>query len=175
MAKNLFARAEEMPEGNEDETSQADMSEDAAEGGEDEGGAGESEAYKAALKLAKTKLYEEGAGEGLMKAMQSAPSVGQALAEQTLTMMEMLDQMTNGSVPDEEVIMLGIELMGEVAEIAEAGGVQVSGREIASGMRQMLTGLVSAMGGDASEVEAAMAMVPDEQVGGVLDEQRGMA
>jgi hypothetical protein len=136
----------------------------------DVGNPDEHPAYNEAITLAKRKLYEEGAGEGLMKALQTAPEIGAALAEQTFAMMEMLDQMTEGQVPDELVMTLGIELMGEVVEIAEAGGVEVAGRDMAAGMRALITKLVTALGGDMTQVGAAMDQLPVDKVGELMEQ-----
>lgn len=130
-------------------------------------------AYAEARAMLLERLYEAGAGQGLMQALQQAPDIPSALAEQSMLILDMLDQMTENEVPDEYVVPLAVDVMTEVVEIAIAGGIEVSTSDMAAGMRELIKTLITTMGGDATDVAAAMDQVPADELGGVMQSQMG--
>lgn len=127
-------------------------------------------AYEEAVELVQTKLYDENLADGIGEAIMTADDKVQAVADQALTLASLVDEATGGSVPDDMVLTLGLEILGEVAEIAEQVGAQLGGREIAAAARMFIAEAVKGMGGDAADIEQAMAAVGDDQVGAVLEE-----
>lgn len=151
-------KAHEMAEGPDME-----RREDAAEG---EGGEQrESPEYLKARELMLSKLYEEGAAEGIANAMASAPDVVQGIVDQSMTLADVMEQATQGSVPDEEVMSFVIDIVQEVVDIAQGSGIQVSNGQIASAVREVLAQVVENLGGDSTSIRQEMGQMDPEQVG----------
>lgn len=141
----------------------------AAAGGSAEGG-DQGGAYEEAMGMARKALYEAEAARDVAKAMRSAPSPEQGLADTAYEMVSIVDEATQGRVPDEDLVPLAAEILGEVADIAQAAGVQVKGSVIAKAMQLMLVRYVTEQGMDPSQLQAAMAQVDTEQLGAKLEQ-----
>ena len=85
-------------------------------------------------------------------------------------MVAIADEATNGEIPDEELIAFASEVLGEVADIANAAGVPVGGAQIAKAVQLMLLRFVTEQGIDTTQLQQAMAAVPPEQVGSMLEQ-----
>ena len=62
------------------------------------------------------------------------------------------------------------EVLGEVADIAMAAGVDVKGATIAKAVQLMLVRYVTDQGLDATQLQQAMAQVNHEQLGAAMDQ-----
>lgn len=125
----------------------------------------ESPEYLKARELMLSKLYEEGAAEGIGQAMASAPSVVQSIVDQSMALADAMEQATQGSVPDEEVMSFVIDIVQEVVEIGQAGGLKISNRDIAEAVREVLAQVVENLGGDSGAIRAEMGQMNPEEVG----------
>lgn len=133
-------------------------------------GAGERDpAYDAAIKLAMDALYGAEAARDVAQAIRSAQDPVEALANTAYEMVQVVDERTEGQVPDELLVALASEVLGEVVEIAQAAGVQVGGREIAEAMRTMILRFVAEQGGDISQLQQAMGQIDTSQLGALMD------
>lgn len=124
---------------------------------------GESEQYSAAIEYAMQALYKNGGAKQLAQALRSADDPAQAMADAAYQILQIIDEQTDGSLPDEELAPLAVDVLTEVAEVAEAAGVQVDGQAVAGAMRQMLLRFVQENGGDTSQLEQAMSQVDMSQ------------
>lgn len=139
-----------------------------------EQGGDTSPAFKAAFDLAMQSLYGDGAAaKDVVQAMKSAGDPVDALADTAYRMVEIVDEKTGGTVPDEEMVALAANILGEVAEIAKAAGIQVNGKTIADATRNMLVRYVTEQGMDASQLQQAMGQVDTGQLGAALDKMGG--
>lgn len=130
-------------------------------------------AYLQAMELMLSKLYEEGAAQGIAQALQSAPDPVQGIVEQTMNMVEVLEDATQGSVPDELVMLVVMNIIEEIVGIAQASGMQVGGREIAEVVREVLAQVVENLGGDSSAIREEMGAIDPNEVGAQLDQMEG--
>jgi hypothetical protein len=148
---NVFdkAQAEQMPEGME----------------QDDGMGEDNPEYMQARELMLSKLYEEGAAEGIAQALQSAQSPVEGIVDQSMSLADAMEQATQGSVPDELVMMFVIDIVQEVVEIAQAAGMQVADRDIAEAIREVLAQVIENLGGDSSQIREEMGQMDPEQVG----------
>lgn len=128
--------------------------------------------YQMALEEARSRLYSKEVAEGLARALLSAPDVATGIADQTKALLEATDELTQNTVPDELYMMLGIELMSDVAEMAEAAGMTVTGTDLVKAMRQFMLGVIEDLGGDVNDLNAAMSQIDPQQAGGMLDQLR---
>lgn len=120
--------------------------------------------FKKAVQMAQRSLYEKGAAEKLAQTLLEAPSIAEGLADASYNMLQMVDDMTDGSVPDELFMMLGITLMGEVCDIAAAAGKPPQPRDIAQAMQQLMLHVVEDSGGDTSQLREVMASIPADTI-----------
>ena len=166
---NLFDKAKQPVEPPEEQVTDTMPESDPAEQATDETGGTDNPAYMKAKELVLSKLYEEGLSEGLLKAIKSSPDLASGLAEQAQVVLSVADDNTGGSIPDELYMMFGIEMLGEVAEIAKAGGLPVNSTVIAAASQKFITNVVDDLGGDTTQVKAAMAQMDPAQVGKAID------
>lgn len=128
--------------------------------------------YLKAKELAMSKLYEEGAAQQIGMALQKAPSLLQGLVEQSLVLFSSVDEATGGTVPDNLLLLLGLDMLSEVAEIANAAGLPVDSTTVASAVQKFILAVVEDMGGDTAEVEQAMSQIDPAQVGSAFDKSQ---
>jgi hypothetical protein len=126
-----------------------------AEGGPDEN----DPAFQAALQYAMEALYSNGAAKDVAKALKSAPDPVAGLADTAYEMVSVVDERTDGLVPDELLILLAVTILQEVAEIGEAAGVDTSPTNVAEAFKQMLLRFLGEQGMDTTQLEQAMAQV----------------
>ena len=166
-------QAAEVPDGDQSAEPGTDAAADPVpQGGpQDDGGDPDpnNPAYLKAKELAMSKLYEEGAGKEIAAALQKAPSLLQGLVEQSLVLFSSVDEATNGSVPDNLLLLLGLDMLNEVAEIANSAGLPVDSKTIAEAVQKFILAVVQDLGGDTSQVEQAMSQIDPAQVGMALD------
>ena len=86
-------------------------------------------------------------------------------------MVSIADERTQGSIPDEQLVPFAAEVLGEVADIAQATGIEVKGATIAKAMQMMLVRYVTEQGMDPTQLQAAMAKVDPEALGAKLDKE----
>lgn len=116
-------------------------------------------AFQAALEFAMQALYENGAARDVAQSLQSAPDPVAGLADTAYEMVSLVDERTEGQVPDEMIVLLAVAILQEVAEIGEAAGVDVSPNNLAEAFKQMLLRFLADQGLNTAELEQAMAQV----------------
>ena len=131
---------------------------------------GGGDALQRAMDVVQKALYGAEAARDVAKAMKSASDPAEGLAMTAYEMVAIADEATNGEIPDEDLIGFASEVLGEVADIANAAGVPVGGAQIAKAVQLMLVRFVTEQGIDPSQLQQAMAAVPPEQVGAMLEQ-----
>ena len=127
---------------------------------DDEEGPDENDpAFQSALQLAMQALYENGAARDVAQSLRSAQDPVQGLADTAYEMVSVVDERTEGAVPDELLILLSITILQEVAEIGEAAGIDTSPTNVAEAFKQMLLRFLGEQGMDTTQLEQAMAEV----------------
>lgn len=123
-----------------------------------------------ALSMVQEKLYDGNVADGIAQALQSAPDPISGLVDQATTLLGVSEELTQGVVPDEAFMMFAIALMGEVVEIGQASGMEITGRDIAEAMRRFIQTAVESMGGDTSQIAEVMNSVNVDEVGAALEQ-----
>ena len=113
-------------------------------------------AFVAATKLAMQALYEKGAAQDVAKQMRATDDHVKALSDIAYEMTSVIDEKTQGQVPDELIMMLAIKVLTEVGDIAEAAGIPVSAQDIAGAFKDMLLRFLGENGMDTSQLQQAM-------------------
>jgi len=128
-------------------------------------------AYDEGMAIVRKALYGAKAAKDMAKALKTAQDPAQGLADAAYQMVTIADEATNGSIPDERLIDFASEVLGEVADIATAAGVEIKGAQIARAVQIMLLRYVAEQGLDITELQAAMAQVDPDALGAQLDKE----
>lgn len=129
------------------------------------------DAYDEGMSIVRKALYGAEAAREVAKAMKTAQDPSQGLADTAYQMVTIADEATKGAIPDERLIEFASEVLGEVADIATAAGLEIKGAQIAKAVQIMLLRYVAEQGLDITQLQAAMAKVDPEQVGAALDKE----
>ena len=127
-------------------------------------------AFLAAVKLAMQALYEDGAAQDVAKQIRAAQDPVQGMAEIAYEMTSVIDERTQGEVPDELIMLLAIKVLTEVGDIAEAAGIQVTAAEIAGAFKTMLLRFLGENGMDTTQLDQAMSQIDPK----VFEESQGV-
>lgn len=159
-------------QGESPKDSSADMREDVAEGeapdGQTPGGAIDSEKFMYVVEAALTDK-KSGLMEQIADAMSSAKDLPQSLADAAYDLVASIDEKTGGGLPDEDLASAAAETLGLIAEVAEAAGQQITGREISSATKLMISRFMEESGD--AEGMAALEQQDADAVGAQLDQQ----
>lgn len=127
-------------------------------------------AFGAAMELAMKALYEGGAAKDVAAQLKSSPSTVEGLANVAYEMTSVVDERTDGQVPDELIVILGASILQEVADIAEAAGMKPSAQDVAEAFKQMLLRFLGEQGVDTTQLQQAMDEVDPAAFNQVADE-----
>jgi hypothetical protein len=116
-------------------------------------------------------LYGAEAARDVAAGLKKARDPAQGLADTAYEMVTLADEATEGAIPDEQLIAFASEVLGEVADIATAAGVKVSGATIAKAVQTMLLRYVAEQGLDITQLQQAMSQVDPEEVGMTLEKE----
>lgn len=138
----------------------------ADEGSQDESDPG----YQQALKFAMDALYKSGAAQQIAKQISGSESVPDALSDVAYNIITIADEKTNGAVPDELLVLFASSVLKEVADIADAAGVEVKSADLAAAMKTMILRYLGEQGVDTTQLQGAMdkvdpSMFDSEEVG----------
>lgn len=131
------------------------------------------QAYQQAISLAMESLYGKEAAKNVAKSLRGAPSVVEGLANTAYEITSILDERTNGKVPDELLVLLATNVLEEVADIADAAGLKVSPADAALALKQMILRFLGEQGVDTTQLQQAMDQVDPEEFNRAANEQGG--
>lgn len=120
-------------------------------------------AYQQAISLAMEALYGKEAAKNVAKSLRGAPSVVEGLANTAYEITSILDERTDGKVPDELLVLLATNVLEEVADIADAAGVSVTPADAALALKQMILRFLGEQGVDTTQLQQAMDQVDPEE------------
>lgn len=120
-------------------------------------------AFQQAMQYAMEALYDKGAAKDIAKQLKAAPSPVQGASDIAYEVTSVVDERTDGQVPDELIVLLGMKILEEVVEIADAAGMQLSPVDVADAFKQMLLRYLGEQGMDTTQLEQAMNSI-DPQV-----------
>jgi hypothetical protein len=115
--------------------------------------------FKSAVAYAMQVLYEQQAAKDVSKSLKAAPSVAEGMANVAYDISSIVDDKTKGAVPDELIILLGMRILEEVADIAEASGLKPSTQDVAQAFKTMLLRFLGENGMDTTQLQQAMDQV----------------
>lgn len=115
--------------------------------------------FQAALKYAMQVLYEKGAAKDIAQQIRSANDPVDGLADIAYNITQIVDEQTQGAVPDEMLVPLAMKILEEVVQIAEAAQVKVAPADVAGAFKQMILRYLGEQGIDTSQLQQAMDQV----------------
>lgn len=119
--------------------------------------------YQAALEFAMKALYSEKAAKDIAKTLRTSNEPSEALATISYEIMSIIDERTQGAVPDELLALLATNILEEVASIAEAANVPVQPSDLALALKQMILRFLGEQGIDTTQLQQAMDQVNPEE------------
>jgi hypothetical protein len=112
--------------------------------------------FQTAMEFAMKALYSDQAAKDIAQSLKSAPDIVEALANTAYEVTSIVDERTDGAVPDDLILVLGMQILGEVVQIGQAAGVEYMPSEIASAFKQMLLRYLGEQGVDTSQLQQSM-------------------
>ena len=113
-------------------------------------------AFQAAIAYAMEVLYDKGAAKDIAKQLKAAPSPVDGASDIAYEVVSVVDERTDGAVPDELIILLGMKILEEVVEIADAAGLEMAPVDVADAFKKMLLRYLGEQGMDTTQLEQAM-------------------
>lgn len=113
--------------------------------------------FQSALQYAMQVLYEKGAAKDIasqVKAAQGNPVEGIANIAYEIT--SVVDEKTEGAVPDELLVPLAMQILEEVVEISEAAGIKLAPTDVAAAFKQMILRYLGEQGVDTTQLQQGM-------------------
>lgn len=116
--------------------------------------------FQQAMQFAMEVLYSKGEAKNVATTLQAkGDSPAQALADTAYEITSIVDEKTEGRVPDELLVLLASRILEEVADIAEAAGFKLQPADIAEALKQMILRFLGEQGVDTTQLQAAMDQV----------------
>ena len=119
--------------------------------------------YTAALKFAMQALYQGNAAEGVAKSLRNAQDPVDGLANAAYDITSIVEERTQGAVPDELFALLATKILQEVADIGEAAGMDYKPADIAMALKTMILRYLGEQGMDTTQLQQAMDQVDPEE------------
>lgn len=127
--------------------------------------------YIQALSFAMDVLYEKEAAKNVARSLRGAQDPVEALANTAYEITSIVDERTDGNVPDDYLVLLATRILEEVAEIAEAAGIQIRPSDIALALKQMILRYLGEQGVDTTQLQRAMDQVNPEEFNAMAMEE----
>lgn len=116
-------------------------------------------AFQQALTFAYEALYKNEAAKDVAKQLKAAPSLADGMADVAYNITQIIDERTDGQVPDELLMPLAMQVLEEVGEIAEAAGMQPQPEDVAGAFKTMILRYMGEQGVDTTQLQQAMDQV----------------
>lgn len=154
---------------------QEQMQETGTTGGGEAATPEEQAAYERVVLAGMKVLYSQETHQNIVQMLgQGEPA--EAMATAVTIVMSQLDERSGGKIPEVVIFPAAAELLGQVAEIAEAAKVaQVDDRVVARAMQILVVKLADQYGIDPADAQALVQSVEPEQLQQIVAEQQQIA
>lgn len=149
-----------------DDSAQHEMAEGEAPEANDTSGGPDPDSdpnYTGALKFAMQALYQNGAAEGVAESLRTSRDPVEGLSNTAYEITSIVEERTQGAVPDELFALLATKILQEVADIGEAAGMNYKPSDIALALKQMILRYLGEQGMDTTQLQQAMDQVDPEE------------
>lgn len=119
--------------------------------------------YQQAMEFAMEAMYGQGAAKEMAKSLKAGGDPVEAMANTAYEIVSIVDERTDGAIPDELLVLFASRILEEVAEIAEAAGVQFQPSDVALALKQMILRFLGEQGVDTTQLQQAMDQVDPQE------------
>lgn len=119
--------------------------------------------YQQAMAFSMEALYGKEAAKNVAKSLKTGGDPVDAMANTAYEIVSIVDERTDGAIPDELLVLFASNILEEVAEIGEAAGVQYKPSDVALALKQMILRFLGEQGVDTSQLQQAMDQVDPEE------------
>lgn len=137
------------------------MGQEGAQGAQDPS---ENPGYQQAVQLAMEALYSGKAAKDVARGMKGARDPVETLANTAYEIVSIVDERTQGAIPDEMLVPFAVFVLGEVAEIAQAANVNMRPADIVLALKQMILRYLGEQGVDTTQLQQAMDQADPEEI-----------
>jgi hypothetical protein len=122
-----------------------------------------SPAFQQAMTYAYKALYESQAAKDVAQQLKAAQSLADGMAEVAYNITSIVDERTDGQVPDELLVPLAMQVLEEVGEVAQAAGLEPQPEDVAAAFKTMILRYLGEQGVDTTQLQQAMDQVDPAQ------------
>lgn len=152
------------------------MEGEAPEAGDDSGPDPDTDpGYQQAMILAMKSLYEGKAAKDVAKTLKGSQNLVDAMANTSYEIVSIVDERTDGAVPDELLVLFATRVLEEVAEIADAAGLDPKPADVAEALKQMILRFLGEQGVDTTQLQQAMDQVNPEDFNKLAQDKQSTA
>lgn len=119
--------------------------------------------YQQAMAFAMEAMYAQGAAKDMAKSLKGGGDPVESLANTAYEVVSIVDERTDGAIPDELLVLFASRILEEVAEIAEAAGMEIRPSDVALALKQMILRFLGEQGVDTTQLQQAMDQVDPEE------------
>lgn len=102
--------------------------------------------YEQAIKNGLLVMFGESMREETLKFMESGDDIPQALADGIYSVVVYLFKQSNGTMPPQILIPVGVELLAHAVDVAKKAGIDVPDNDVAEGMGEFIQAVLTASG-----------------------------
>ena len=130
--------------------------------------------YKAGVEYLNQVLYSEGAAKDISQQLKAAPNLVDGMSSIAYDITTIVDERTDGKIPDEMLVPMAMKVLEEVVEIADATGLDPKPEDIAESFKKMILRYLQEQGIDTTQLDQAMSQV-DPSVFNQISEEKAEA
>lgn len=128
--------------------------------------------YQTAMQFAMEALYKNGAADQVAESLRGNENPVDALANTAYEIISIVEERTEGAVPDELLVLFATKILEEVADIADAAGVKLKPSDVALALKQMILRYLGEQGVDTTQLAAAMDQADPEEFNRMAAEEQ---
>lgn len=110
-------------------------------------------AYDAGVRNGLLVLFSRGAREEAITMLERSDDVAQALADGVFSTVVLLHKQSNGTMPPEIMIPVGMELIGHCFDVGQQAGVNIDQNDVAEAMGRFVEAMLKAAGVDPQKMQ----------------------
>lgn len=102
--------------------------------------------YDAGVKNGLLMMFSKQTREETLKFMEGGNDVPQSMADGIFSVVVFLHDQSNGTMPPQIIIPVGVELLAHAVDVAKKAGIEVTDADVAEGMGRFIEAVLTASG-----------------------------
>ena len=120
-------------------------------------------AYDAGVRNGLLILFSRGAREEAITMLERSNDIAQAMTDGVFSTVVLLHKQSNGTMPPEIMIPVGMELIGHCFEVAQQAGIEVDQNDVAEAMGRFVEAMLKAVGVDPQKMQQMVSSMDSGQ------------